>query len=73
MVGQHHQLNGNEFEQTLGDSDGEGSLVCCSPWDHKEQVVTYQLNKNNVECLISANGKNLTTEYIFDTNIHIIP
>ena len=32
MVGWHHRLNGQEFEQTLGDSEGQGSLVCCSPW-----------------------------------------
>ena len=32
MVGWHHRLNGLEFEQTLGDSEGQGSLVCCSPW-----------------------------------------
>ena len=39
MVGWHHQLNGHEFDQTLGDSEGQGSLVvCCSPWGHKEMV-----------------------------------
>jgi len=32
MNGWHHQLNGHEFEQTLGDSDGQGSLACSSPW-----------------------------------------
>ena len=32
MVGWHHQLNGHEFEQTPRDSEGQGSLVCCSPW-----------------------------------------
>ena len=32
MVGGHHWLNGHEFEQTLGDNEGQGSLVCCSPW-----------------------------------------
>ena len=32
MVGWHHRLNGHEFEQTLGDSGGQGSLTCCSPW-----------------------------------------
>ena len=32
MVGWHHRLNGHEFEQTLGDSEGQGNLVCCSPW-----------------------------------------
>ena len=31
MVGSHHQLNGHEFEQTLGDSEGQRSLACCSP------------------------------------------
>ena len=32
MVGWHHQLNRHEFEQILGDGEGQGSLVCCSPW-----------------------------------------
>ena len=36
MVGWHHQLNGHGFEQTLGDSEGQVSLACCSPWGHKE-------------------------------------
>ena len=35
MVGWHHRLNGSKFEQTLGDSKEQGSLVCCSPWDSK--------------------------------------
>ena len=33
MVRQPHQLNGHEFEQTPGDSEGQGSLACCSPWE----------------------------------------
>ena len=36
MVGWHHQLNGHKSEQTPGDSKGQGSLVCCSSWGHKE-------------------------------------
>ena len=36
MVGWHHWLNGHEFEETPGGSEGPGSLVCCSPWVHKE-------------------------------------
>ena len=40
MAGWHHRLNGQEFEQTLGDSEGQGSLVCCSPRGHKESDVT---------------------------------
>ena len=35
MVGWHHWLNGHEFEQTQGDGEGQGSLVCCSSWRHK--------------------------------------
>ena len=35
MVGWHHQLNGHEFEQVPGVGDGQGSLVCCSPWGRK--------------------------------------
>ena len=35
MVGWHHLLTGHEFEQTLGDSGGQASLVCCSPWGHR--------------------------------------
>ena len=34
MVGQHHRFNEHEFEQTPGDSEGQGSLVCCSLWGH---------------------------------------
>ena len=47
MVGWHHQLNGQESEQIVGDSEGQGSLVCCGPWGHKESDTTERLNKNN--------------------------
>ena len=40
MVGWHHQLSGHEFEQTLRDSEGEGGLLCYSPWGHKELDMT---------------------------------
>ena len=36
IVGWHYQLSGHEFEQTLGDGKGQGTLACCSPWAHKE-------------------------------------
>ena len=45
MVGWHHRFNGDEFEQTLGDSEGQGSLVYCSPWGHKELDTTEQLTE----------------------------
>ena len=44
MVGRHHRLNGHEFEQTPEDSEGQGSLVCCSPCNHKESDMTKWLN-----------------------------
>ena len=44
MFGWYHRLNGHEFEQTLGIGDGQGSLVCCSPWGGKELDMTEQLN-----------------------------
>ena len=40
MVGWHHWLNGREFEQTLGDSEGQQSLVCCRSWGRKELDMT---------------------------------
>ena len=40
MVGWHHQFNGREFEQTLGDSEGQGSLACWSPWGCNEADMT---------------------------------
>ena len=46
MVGWHCRLNGHEFEPTLGDGEGQGSLACCSPWGHKEWDKIGQLNKN---------------------------
>ena len=44
MVGWHPQLNGQEFVKPLGVGDEQGSLVCCSPWDHRELHTTEQLN-----------------------------
>ena len=43
IVGWYHQLNGHEFEQALGDGEGQRSLVCCSPWGRKESDTTEQL------------------------------
>ena len=49
MFRQHHWLNGHESEQTQGDSEGQGSLACSSPWGRREQDTTEQLNNNNEE------------------------
>ena len=44
MAGWHHRLNGHEFESTLGVGNGQGSLVCCSPWGDKESDMTEWMN-----------------------------
>ena len=59
MVGLHHGLNGLEFEQTLEDGEGQGSLVCCSPWGHKESDMTERLNnklKARETCMKTKDG-----------------
>ena len=47
MVGWHHQLNGHEFGQALGDGEGQGSLECCSPWGCKELDTPERLNNDS--------------------------
>ena len=47
MLGWHHQLDGHEFEEALIDGEGQGGLVCCSPWGCKESDTTERLNNKN--------------------------
>ena len=47
MIGWYSQLNGHEFEQAPGVGDGQGNLVCCSPWGRKESNTTEPLNNNS--------------------------
>ena len=67
MVGWHNQLDGHEFEQTLGESEGQGSLVCFSPRDHKELDTNEQLNNNkagsHVSSLVSSQSDALPILY----------
>ena len=44
MVGWHHRLNGHVFEEAQGGGEGQGSLVCCNEWGHKELDMTERLN-----------------------------
>ena len=46
IVGWHYWMNRHEFEQTLGGSEGQGGLGCCSLWGHKESNMSEQLNSN---------------------------
>ena len=57
MVGSQHRLLGHEFEQALGDGEGQGGLACCSPWGQKESDVTERLKGNNISgCDLERNG-----------------
>ena len=57
MVGWHDQLNGYEFEQTPGDSEGQGSLECCSPWGRKESDMIQRLNNIKLGNLFTVTMK----------------
>ena len=55
MVGWHHGLNGHEFEETQGDSEGRGGLGCCGPCGCRALYTTWQLNNihfNSCLCYI---------------------
>ena len=45
MVGWYHRLDGHEFGSTPGVGDGQGGLMCCGSWDHKESDTTERLNQ----------------------------
>ena len=76
MVGWHHRLNGHEFEQAPGVSEEQGSLVCCSPWDHKESDKTERLNwtvpKTCTEDPALADAIHDFITYSFPTSQYII-
>ena len=55
MVRWHQQLNEHEFEQTLGDGEGQRRLECCSPWGHKESDTTGQMNNSSSSCEAERN------------------
>ena len=60
MVVWHYQLKGHEFQQAPGGGEGQGSLVCYSPWGHKESDMTEQLNNNNYIADCVRGGPRLT-------------
>ena len=66
MVGWHHWLNGHEYEQTPGGSEGQGSLACCSPWGRKEYNTTEWLNNNKCEFYTK-----IFTEILLRFRLHI--
>ena len=65
MVGWHHRLNAHEF-QALEGGDGQGSLVCCSPWGHKESDITERLTDRGPSTFL------LKLVFIFFMSFYII-
>ena len=55
MVGWHHRVNGHNFEQALGDDEGQGSLACCMAWGGKESDMTEWLNNDNIDSVSLEN------------------
>ena len=56
IVGWYHWLDRYEFEQARGIGDGQGSLVCCSPWGYKESDMTERLNWTDIGLIIALPG-----------------
>ena len=55
MVGWHHRIKGHEFAQALCDSEGQGSLVCCSPQGHKESdMAVTELQQKHRNCYLKT-------------------
>ena len=63
MVRQHHQLKGHEFVQTLGDTAGQRSLACCSPWGHKKLDKTVKPQQHPINVQLSGQQKAMQTQW----------
>ena len=71
MVGWHHWLDGHDLEKTQGDSEGQGVLVCCSPWGHKGSDRTERLSSNKLKgCLCREAMFWVTSSYTISV-IHV--
>ena len=66
MVGWHHQLNGQEFEQAPRHDEGQGSLACCSPWGRKQLDMTEQLNNNKYSTVYICATSSLPIPLLMD-------
>ena len=72
MVGWHHQLNGHEFKQALGDGEGQGSLACCSPWGRKESGMIKQLTTATAFELGNHTPRNLRQSGIRERELFLL-
>ena len=73
MVGWNHELNGHEFEQALGDGEGQRSLACCSPLGCKESDMTERLNKTNKQKNVHRGASEDQNKSVHSSTIHDSP
>ena len=73
MVGWHHRLDGHEFEWTPAVGDGQGGLVCCSPWGLKELNMFEQLNNNKMTKYVKFSSDNPKEEKVWEAGKIILP
>ena len=71
MVGCHYWFKGHEFEQAPGDGEGQGSLMCCSPWCLKESDKTEQLNNNSSPPLIKLSVVSFYSQLVEIFHLHL--
>ena len=62
LVGWHHRLDGREFEQAPRVGDGQGVLVCCSPWGHKESDKTEAISRTHTDSILKSRDITLLTK-----------
>ena len=72
MIRGHHRFDEHEFEQALGDGEGQGSLACCSPWGHKESDTTERPNNERLKknAAQTLKGKNRTEGGVKGISVH---
>ena len=70
MAGWHHWLDGQEFEWTLGDGDGQRGLACCDSWGHKESDTTEQLKwtEEHISYKFSLVGEKMYNSVVMEVN-----
>ena len=72
MFGWHHRLSGHEFEQTLGDGEGQGRLQCFILWGHKESFMTERLH-NNSHRIFGTVSQSYLRCYLLGYSPHFVP
>ena len=70
-VGWHRWFNGHEFEQTLGDGEGQGSLACCIPWGRRVRQTEQLNNSNNLISFIEIHVHILNSQWVLPSSSYV--